>query len=566
MTAFDQTRENPREQGRLNSLRSILATVSDELREQADIIQGIVQFTTEEFPEILQQYTPINLRSTRSELITPYPFTIGDLTQVEPASRPAVFDSVSDLIENLDLNDLRDPLEGAELIGIDESHVDMPLPQSALAYLKTVAFRMYRGNGDETTEAIGPVVSKMKMRLREAETFESENKLRGYTRNLYVAYVSALTALANKRTPFVVLHGPLVRAIGGFTDVEFSRFDAEELLDIDFSHNEDIDFIENKIQKIYEATESPQLNLPLSPGRALDGENNLERFFQFCEHRMYSTEVDVESWRNQDSSIPGFYLYFYVLRSLLDLAREFEFTVIGVVEDISSATELTRLLLPSLVSNESVRREIRNSSLESVLEEIDVELRTDTERPVLFNEVRNIIDRLNLSDSNLFTWGLDEAQYTEPVTVYRYRTRNDFQEAIGDNWLGIPNEHQEALRAFFPPGDLSHPADPEGYRVMMSYLRSTPLREPIRVEYFDLPHYDSPEEVMGPTYLLSFPYQKYGLPLILYYADQAARTPTKLIRTIVEKEYLDLVLQGRLAEPISARQILGRLTRNFFDR
>jgi hypothetical protein len=100
----------------------------------------------------------------------------------------------------------------------------------------------------------------------------------------------------------------------------------------------------------------------------------------------------------------------------------------------------------------------------------------------------------------------------------------------------------------------------------MSYVRTTPLREPIRVEFFDLPHLQPPEQVIGPTFLLSLPYQEYGIPMILYYADKLARTPTQLVRAIIEREYYDLVLQNRFSDPVDIMRVLGRLTRNYFQR
>ncbi len=100
----------------------------------------------------------------------------------------------------------------------------------------------------------------------------------------------------------------------------------------------------------------------------------------------------------------------------------------------------------------------------------------------------------------------------------------------------------------------------------MSYLRTTPLREPVRVEYFHLPHLDDHKRVLGPLYLLSLPYQEYGMPVILYYADKLARTPTKLVQTIIEREYLELVLENRFSDPVSIQRILGRFTRGYFQR
>jgi hypothetical protein len=100
---------------------------------------------------------------------------------------------------------------------------------------------------------------------------------------------------------------------------------------------------------------------------------------------------------------------------------------------------------------------------------------------------------------------------------------------------------------------------------MMSYIRTTPLREPIRLEYFDLPN-TPVEKIAGPIYLLSLPYQEYGIPIILYYADKLARTPTQLVRAIIEREYLELVLQNRFSDPVSIMRILGRLSRGYFQR
>src|SRR5205085_12318443 len=90
-------------------------------------------------------------------------------------------------------------------------------------------------------EAAGPILSEMRMQLRENEAFESENKLLGYIRNNFVAYVSALTALAFGRKPFVVLHGPLVRAIGGFSNITFDYETARELLNINLEDAGDFD-------------------------------------------------------------------------------------------------------------------------------------------------------------------------------------------------------------------------------------------------------------------------------------------------------------------------------------
>ena len=41
--------------------------------------------------------------------------------------------------------------------------------------------------------------------------------------------------------------------------------------------------------------------------------------------------------------------------------------------------------------------------------------------------------------------------------------------------------------------------------------------------------------------------------------------PKQLVRTVVEREYLELTLQDR-DDPVSVMRLLGRLTRNYFQR
>lgn len=94
-----------------------------------------------------------------------------------------MFATVADLVRRLDVPDLAGLLQNRELIGIDESLVDSPLPHSALSFMRSVAFRMYRIPDFQPDEQAGPILSEMRMRLSEDESFESENKLISYIRN-----------------------------------------------------------------------------------------------------------------------------------------------------------------------------------------------------------------------------------------------------------------------------------------------------------------------------------------------------------------------------------------------
>jgi len=321
-------------------------------------------------------------------------------------------------------------------------------------------------------------------------------------------------------------------------------------------------------------------NMSSIPRDATNGEQNLRRFNEFCLKRCGrrcasgrvlpnraiprdQPKIDQEMIRER--YYPGFCLYFWMLRSLLDLARLSQISVASVIEDVSAATEMTRFVLPSLLAMPRVHQYVKLSALQAPLKAIGINALAEPERRRdLYRQTKRIIDMLRLSDSTIFSYVLTEGQYTAPVQVYRYRTQNTFDRVLGDSWLGIRDEYENILEALFP--EHVHSGTHPGYRVLMSYVRTTPLREPIRIEYFDLPHFIPHKMIIGPLYLLSLPYQEYGLPVILYYADRLARTPTNLVRTIIEREYLELILQNRFSDPISIMRVLGRLTRGYFQR
>ncbi len=563
MTQMSLPLYNPQDRGRLNALQNILLAVSDELRQQGPVIGGIIDFTVNEFPGVLRQNTPLDILSASAAnpiLASPYPFEILDLVQMP--NRPQVFQNIGSLIANLNVDNLKSPLQDVELIGIDESQVDNPLPQSSLVFLKSIAFRMYKFPDGTSDEAVGPILSRVRMQLREDESFEAENKLLSYIRNLFIAYISALTALSYGRRPFIVLHGPLVRAIGGFTHLRFDYQTVRDLLNINLEDVGQFPLPGGASTPVLQGDNATEYNLSLAPYDAGNGEENLRRFNEFC--RLYCSQCIVDATRRIEERIyPGFCIYFWVLRSLVDLCRLAQITVVSAVENVSRATEMTRFVLPSLLALPQARRQIERFGLRRALNAVNIRYPDQRYRGELYQRAKHTVERLNLSDSNLFSYILAEGQYTAPVQIYRYRTRNTFVEVLYDPELGIRDEFEPILNAFFPSmAQGSHP----GYRVLMSYVRTTPLREPIRVEYFDLPHLLPAERVIGPAYLLSLPYQEYGIPMILYYADKLARTPTQLVRAIIEREYYDLVLQNRFSDPVAIMQVLGRLTRNYFQR
>ena len=133
MTQMSLPLYQPQDRGRLNALQNILLAVSDELRQQEPVIGGIIDFTVNQFPDILRRNMPLDLLSAiaaNPTPVSPYPFNILDLVQMP--NRPQVFQNIGNLIQNLNIPNLASPLQDVELIGIDESQVDSPLPQSSL--------------------------------------------------------------------------------------------------------------------------------------------------------------------------------------------------------------------------------------------------------------------------------------------------------------------------------------------------------------------------------------------------------------------------------------------------
>lgn len=570
------------DKGKQNATRSIVAAVSNEMREQQGAMRNIVEFVTEELPNIIEEAQPVSITSCEASrpVISPHDFSVRDF--VSEDDREEVFGNAGDLVEALDVERLSTSVHGSELIGIDESKVDTPLPQSALSLLRTVAFRMYKNAEGDLHEAAGPIVNEMRMRLRDDASFANKNELIGYIRNNFVAYTSALMSKAYERDPFVVLHGPLVRAIGGFSRIEFDYSTAKQLLAIDLGEAGEIETPTSG--DVIEGDEHTRANMPLNPEDAFDGHENLRQFNNFCGtcqqckvgQGAFSRQARPRHGEGEEPSeeditnrkYPGLCLYFWILRSLFDLARLGSFDVVSVVERINRATEKTHLLLPSLLSKADVSRQVDESSAQSILDQLNISFDGKSGLP-LYQAAHDAIEELNLADSNIFTHLLSEGQYTAPLPIRRYQTHGDNNRELGiQNW-GLDNgpggAHRNILNTIFPPANNGNPIRNGRYRVMMSYLRSTPLREPVRVEYFDLPHQSDPEEVIGPVYLMSIPYQEYGLPLILYYADKLAHTPKQLVRTVVERQYLELTFQDQ-DDPVKAQRLLGRLSRNYFQR
>ena len=73
----------------------------------------------------------------------------------------------------------------------------------------------------------------------------------------------------------------------------------------------------------------------------------------------------------------------------------------------------------------------------------------------------------------------------------------------------------------------------------MSFVRTSGLKAPIRVEFLGRGDAETWNDVLASIYVASLPYSSYGLPIFLYYADKMARMPKKITSTVTESYLLE---------------------------
>ena len=81
----------------------------------------------------------------------------------------------------------------------------------------------------------------------------------------------------------------------------------------------------------------------------------------------------------------------------------------------------------------------------------------------------------------------------------------------------------------------------------MSFVRTSELKAPIRVEFLERGDMKNWHEVLASIYVTSLPYSSYGLPIFLYYADKMARMPKEVISTVTESYLIEQATRAFLS-------------------
>ena len=238
--------------------------------------------------------------------------------------------------------------------------------------------------------------------------------------------------------------------------------------------------------------------------------------------------------RVREGEISGIGFYFSLLKRLSDLAKEMNFHLISCVENPRS-TERSRLY-----TQYQVERFGQDSANQAILRQLFGAYDVKFSRRYIKERFREFIIKSGWDDEMIHAFSLkfdDErsikSEFTLPVPIRRYFTcsRNEdiFEFRFGSSFISEDPSRETLINQIV---DTLYPF--EDYRILMSFVRTSALKTPIRVEFLEQGNAENWKEVLASIYIASLPYSSYGLPIFLYYADKMARMPKQVISMVTE--------------------------------
>ena len=449
-------------------------------------------------------------------------------------------------------------MEGKWVISVDESIIDQESFIRNVAYRHSLAFG-YKIPEDQNPPDESVLAVSQFIRLQDDADFNSKMQFIPYLLNLYTTYYAAKILQGLEQPIFaVILHGPLIRMIAPFLKLIFPRDVIEGVVTAD---------TDPPIDKI--ADEFKEKIKTIANGDLIDfitGEENYKKsvdlFLDLFESREEKRRVKEKI--NEEGQIPGICFYFSLLKKLSDLANDMDFHLIGCVERADSA-EYTDLYMQYQI--ESFGQE---SSKQKILDELF--------KTVDVSDFKTLIRKLGWDDEMIKSFSLrfgehsSASEFTLPVPIRRYfpteKNEEIFNVTFGStSYYHIPAQERvlnDIIQTLFP---FKH------YRMLMSYVRTSELKAPIRVEFLEPVNEDDWHQVLASIYVFSRPYSSYGLPIFLYYADKMARTPKKIIASVTDRYLVEQVkrtLHNTNLEPANLSQVwlnaTKKLRRDFYGR
>ena len=453
-------------------------------------------------------------------------------------------------------------MEGKWIISVDESIVDNESFVGQVAYRHSCAFG-YKIPGSQTPQEERILAVSSMLRLQDEEDFERKMQFLSYLLNLYVAFYTA-KILENYEEPLysIIFHGPLIRHIGPFMSLLFRKEDIKEILTADIEPPSNVD------PKVKTIADGSLLDSIVEEEDYKYGVDRFVGLFAASAERQQKIEQRVN-----EGEIPGICIYFSMLRKLSDLADKMDSSLIGCVETAHS-TEYSRLYVQYQIERFGKEDSDNQTILRKLFETYDVEFNEEN----FVNQFQEFIDNSGWDDEMIQSFSLKfdgehsiESEFTNPVPIRRYftsRSNNKIFEVQFGSLSGLGDTREPLIT------DIINRLFPfDNYRVLMSFVRTSELRAPIRVEFLERKTAETWNGVLASIYVASLPYSSYGLPIFLYYADKMARMPKKIISTVTESYLVEQANRAFHQRGLNSRglrevflSVTNRLTRDFHNR
>lgn len=455
-------------------------------------------------------------------------------------------------------------MKGKWIISVDESIVDNESFVGGIAYRHSCAFG-YKIPDPQTpkTEKILAVSSMLRLQAEEDEDFERKMQFLSYLLNLYVAFYTAkILESSDEPLHSIIFHGPLIRQIGPFMNLLFRKEDIKEILTADIEPPSEV------ADEVKTIANGGLLDLIVEKADYKDGVSRFVDLFAASTERQQKIEQRVNK-----GEIPGICIYFSLLKKLSDLADKMDYSLIGCVETAHS-TEYSRLYVQYQIERFGLEDSDNQAILRRLFETYNVEFSEEN----FVDQFQEFIIKSGWDDEMIQSFSLRfdgersiESEFTNPVPIRRYFTSRSnngiFKVQFGS--LSALGDAREPLIS-----DIINKLFPfDKYRMLMSFVRTSELKAPIRVEFLGRGTAETWSDVLASVYVASLPYSSYGLPIFLYYADKMARMPKKITSTVTESYLLDqanrafrqLGLDGNSLREVFL-MVTNKLTRDFHNR
>ena len=453
-------------------------------------------------------------------------------------------------------------MKGKWIISVDESIVDNENFAGGIAYRHSCAFG-YKIPDPQTPQEERILAVSSMLRLQDEEDFERKMQFLTYLLNLYVAFYTA-KILESDGEPIhsIILHGPLIRQIAPFLNLIFRKKDIKEILTADI---EPPSKVTDEVKTI---ADGGLLDLIVKEADYQYGVRRFVDFFAASAERQQKIQQRVDA-----GEIPGICIYFLMLKKLSDLANTMNCSLIGCVENAHS-TEYSRLYAQYQIEHFGQESADNQMILRKLFETYDVE----SSGRNFMDPFQEFIIKSGWDDEIIQSFSLKfdgehsiESEFTNPVPIRRYftaRTNNNIFKVQFGSLSGVGDSREPLVSDII---DRLFPFD--SYRMLMSFVRTSELRAPIRVEFLEQGDARTWKDVLASIYVASLPYSSYGLPIFLYYADKMARMPKKIISTVTESylvEQANRAFRQHGLTGSSLREVFlmvtNKLTRDFHNR